>query len=78
MVPAPLSNFGREQPETKICAGRGTSPAAPQESQDTKADNVVRMTETVGQAARVPGVTPAAVSLLLVHLKKRSLKRKIA
>ena len=34
--------------------------------------------ETVGQAARVPGVTPAAVSLLLVHLKKRSLKRKIA
>ncbi len=34
--------------------------------------------ETVGQAARVPGVTPAAVSLLLVHLKKRSLKQKIA
>jgi tRNA uridine 5-carboxymethylaminomethyl modification enzyme len=28
---------------------------------------------TVGQASRVPGVTPAAVSLLLVHLKKRSL-----
>ncbi|MFP4080654.1 MAG: tRNA uridine-5-carboxymethylaminomethyl(34) synthesis enzyme MnmG [Ectothiorhodospira sp.] len=26
---------------------------------------------TVGQAARIPGVTPAAVSLLLVHLKKR-------
>jgi tRNA uridine 5-carboxymethylaminomethyl modification enzyme len=25
---------------------------------------------TVGQAARVPGVTPAAVSILLVHLKK--------
>jgi tRNA uridine 5-carboxymethylaminomethyl modification enzyme len=25
---------------------------------------------TLGQAARVPGVTPAAVSLLLVHLKK--------
>lgn len=25
---------------------------------------------TIGQAARVPGVTPAAVSLLLVHLKK--------
>jgi tRNA uridine 5-carboxymethylaminomethyl modification enzyme len=29
--------------------------------------------ETVGQASRVPGVTPAAVSLLLVHLKKRGL-----
>ncbi|MDE2261298.1 MAG: tRNA uridine-5-carboxymethylaminomethyl(34) synthesis enzyme MnmG [Gammaproteobacteria bacterium] len=28
---------------------------------------------TVGQAGRVPGVTPAAVTLLLVHLKKRSL-----
>ena len=28
---------------------------------------------TVGQAARVAGVTPAAVSLLLVHLKKREL-----
>ncbi|HRO58618.1 MAG TPA: tRNA uridine-5-carboxymethylaminomethyl(34) synthesis enzyme MnmG [Burkholderiaceae bacterium] len=27
--------------------------------------------ETIGQAARVSGVTPAAVSLLLVHLKKR-------
>ncbi len=31
---------------------------------------------TLGQAGRVPGVTPAAVSLLLVHLKKR--ERKIA
>jgi tRNA uridine 5-carboxymethylaminomethyl modification enzyme len=28
---------------------------------------------TLGQAARIPGVTPAAVSLLLVHLKRRSL-----
>ncbi len=27
---------------------------------------------TLGQAARVPGVTPAAVSLLLVHLKRRA------
>lgn len=27
---------------------------------------------TVGQASRVSGITPAAVSLLLVHLKKRS------
>jgi tRNA uridine 5-carboxymethylaminomethyl modification enzyme len=29
---------------------------------------------TVGQAARVPGVTPAAVAILLVHLKKRALR----
>ena len=28
---------------------------------------------TLGQAARVPGVTPVAVSVLLVHLKKRRL-----
>lgn len=28
---------------------------------------------TVGQAGRIPGVTPAAVSLLLVHLKKRGI-----
>jgi tRNA uridine 5-carboxymethylaminomethyl modification enzyme len=31
--------------------------------------------ETLGRAARVPGVTPAAVSLLLIHLKKRMLER---
>jgi tRNA uridine 5-carboxymethylaminomethyl modification enzyme len=30
---------------------------------------------TVGQASRIDGVTPAAISLLLVHLKKRSLQR---
>src|ERR1044072_94502 len=27
---------------------------------------------TLGQAGRVPGVTPAALSLLLVHLKRHS------
>jgi tRNA uridine 5-carboxymethylaminomethyl modification enzyme len=31
--------------------------------------------ETVGQAGRIPGVTPAALSLLLVHLKKRGAGR---
>jgi len=31
--------------------------------------------ETLGQASRVQGVTPAAVSLLLVHLKRREKKR---
>ena len=29
--------------------------------------------ETVGQATRIPGMTPAAISLLLVHLKKTAL-----
>ncbi|WP_108125864.1 tRNA uridine-5-carboxymethylaminomethyl(34) synthesis enzyme MnmG [Saccharospirillum mangrovi] len=31
--------------------------------------------ETLAQAARISGVTPAAVSVLLIHLKKRSLGR---
>ena len=30
----------------------------------------ILLIRTLGQASRVPGVTPAAVSLLLVHLKK--------
>ncbi len=34
--------------------------------------------ETIGQAARIPGITPAAVSLLLIHLKKQQLARKRA
>jgi tRNA uridine 5-carboxymethylaminomethyl modification enzyme len=28
--------------------------------------------ETLGQASRMQGITPAAISLLLVHLKKKS------
>lgn len=32
--------------------------------------------QTVGQAARISGVTPAAISMLLVHLKKQGLLRK--
>lgn len=34
--------------------------------------------ETIGQASRIQGVTPAAISLLLVHLKRRTLKKKTA
>jgi len=34
--------------------------------------------ETLGQAARIPGVTPAAVSLLLVYLKKSASARQSA
>jgi len=39
--------------------------------------NQVRPT-TLAQAGRISGVTPAAVSLLLVHLKKRNAARKSA
>ena len=31
--------------------------------------------ETLGQAGRIPGVTPAAISLLMIHLKKRGAGR---
>jgi len=30
--------------------------------------------ETIGQASRIPGMTPAAISLLMVHLKKTAMK----
>jgi len=30
--------------------------------------------ETIGQAGRIPGVTPAAISLLMVHLKKATMR----
>lgn len=33
--------------------------------------------QTLGQASRIPGVTPAAISLLLIHLKKRSAGKKL-
>jgi len=34
--------------------------------------------QTIGQAARIPGITPAAVSLLLVHMKKHRYSRRSA
>ena len=44
---------------------KGLSTEARQKFTDTRP-------ETIAQAARIPGVTPAAISLLLVHLKKRA------
>jgi len=37
-----------------------------------------RRPETIGQASRISGVTPAAISVLLVHLKKRGGRREAA
>lgn len=44
---------------------RGLSNEARQKLSDQRPD-------TIGQASRIPGVTPAAISLLLVHLKKNA------
>ena len=32
--------------------------------------------QTIGQASRISGMTPAAISLLLVHLKKKKSQKK--
>jgi len=33
--------------------------------------------ENIGQASRISGVTPAAISILLIYIKKNSLRRKV-
>ena len=32
--------------------------------------------ESIGQASRISGITPAAISILLIHLKKSGVRRK--
>jgi len=34
--------------------------------------------QTLGQAARISGVTPAAISLLLIHLKKKNQLKQVS
>ncbi len=64
----------RKQAELRLPADidyasvQGLSNEARQKLTDTRPD-------TIGQAGRISGVTPAAVSLLLIHLKKRTLKK---
>jgi tRNA uridine 5-carboxymethylaminomethyl modification enzyme len=41
----------------------------------SRASWVITRPETLGQASRIPGVTPAAISLLMIHLKKRGAGR---
>ncbi|MDX2457317.1 MAG: tRNA uridine-5-carboxymethylaminomethyl(34) synthesis enzyme MnmG [Gammaproteobacteria bacterium] len=50
---------------------RGLSNEACEKLQDVRP-------ESIGQAARIPGITPAAVSLLLIHMKKHKSARKRA
>jgi tRNA uridine 5-carboxymethylaminomethyl modification enzyme len=47
-------------------------------SNEVRAKLVAQRPETIGQASRISGVTPAAISLLLVYLKKRRLERQAA
>jgi tRNA uridine 5-carboxymethylaminomethyl modification enzyme len=58
----------RLPPDLDYAAVTGLSTEARQRLQ-------VARPETVGTASRLEGVTPAAVSLLLIHLKKRYLKQ---
>ena len=45
-------------------------------SNEVKAKLIEAKPETLGRASRIPGVTPAAVSLLLVYMKKYGLLKK--
>ncbi len=47
-------------------------------SNEVKQKLIQMKPETLAAAARIPGITPAAVSLLLVSLKKRAIARKSA
>ena len=42
-------------------------------SNEVRQKLIAQRPTSLGQASRIPGVTPAAISLLLVHLKKQSL-----
>ena len=45
-------------------------------SNEIKQKLIAHKPDNLGRAARIPGVTPAAVSLLLIYLKKRGLLKK--
>ena len=47
-------------------------------SNEVRAKLLQHRPETLGQAARISGVTPSAVSLLMVHLKRSHTLRKSA
>ncbi|SMF14567.1 tRNA uridine 5-carboxymethylaminomethyl modification enzyme [Alteromonadaceae bacterium Bs31] len=45
-------------------------------SNELKQKLIAAQPETIARASRIPGITPAAVSLLLIYLKKRGLLKK--
>lgn len=63
----------QKQESTKIPAAINYDNVTGLSSEVKQKLNAIRPT-TVGQAARISGVTPAAISLLLVHLKKLAYK----
>jgi tRNA uridine 5-carboxymethylaminomethyl modification enzyme len=70
----------RDEVERAVALDELTLPEALDYAQVTALSHEVRQKlakhrpTTLGQAARISGVTPAAISLLLVHLKKRRYK----
>ena len=58
-------------PTTSRCRTTSTTPAIHGLSHEIRQKLARQRPPTIGQAARIPGVTPVAVSLLLVHLQKR-------
>ncbi len=67
----------RRSETTAIPAGFDYSALSGLSAEVTQKLRAVRP-ETVGQAMRIPGVTPAAISLLLVHLERRRRQRSAA
>ena len=68
----------RQQTETKLPQNLDFAEVAGL-STEVRQKLAAQKPETLGQAASIPGITPAAISLLRVHLKKRSgAKRKSA
>ncbi|HSN16717.1 MAG TPA: tRNA uridine-5-carboxymethylaminomethyl(34) synthesis enzyme MnmG [Gammaproteobacteria bacterium] len=64
----------RRQEETELPAGFDFAAVAGLSTEVRQRLEQVRPA-TLGQASRIPGITPAAISLLLVHLKKRGLRK---
>ena len=53
-------------------AARGLDYAALRGCPTRKAEAAIRAPRTIGQAGRIDGITPAALTLLVAHLKRRA------